>query len=68
MPFLGRVFYMQDGEKSGGYFTVWDMLWAEMWGTYLFTLVFLCVTDKHTNNSKDAGFAGIAIALAWYCA
>ena len=77
--FLGALLGVFLG-KAGGYgvpylgvnewanFNEWDAAWAEIWCSFVFCLVVLCVTDRHTRTSDDLGWNGLAMTLAYYAA
>lgn len=42
---------------------------AEIWATFLFTLIVLCISNNHTRHSTDGAFNGfIAILTLYTCA
>ena len=41
-------------------------LLAEIWGTFLFTLVILCISDGVTASSKDGAVNGVIVIITLY--
>ena len=44
----------------------WAGFFAETWGTFIFTLLILCISNPHTASSSDGGINGACVALCLY--
>ena len=47
-------------------YSTWQGFFAEMWGTFIFTLLILCISHCHTASSTDGGINGACVALCLY--